>query len=209
MRRRKKRVKILPIILAVIISVVALRFTITYFISENNYTYNLLVEESFSGFNSGGYISDVEDLEPFKYSLTNGAVAGEAIIATYNTLNYLKEEEGYVEEFCVSDIIKAYDFYGAMAFGRWGTNPLAVKWYLESLGLTVGVNFDRDSFFASLEASTCVIYYSNNFESEDFSLITYYDSYKVTFYGPPIRTVYTQYTLDYQDSMVMLITIDF
>jgi len=224
MRRvQRSRIKWWHIVLIVVVLLASVNVGGNYIISENNYTHNLEVVELFSvgNFDSQDYLNNVNALSAFNYSLKQDVNAYTHILATYNTLNYLKRAglyEGTVDKYLFPEIIKYYDLYAQLGFGYLGTNPIAISWYFKSLGFKAEISFNRQDFSDKLVNSTIGILYrkgkttSGAEDIEYRTIIKEPEINRARYLGPSqtfdIRTRITYDTAEYKDYFLALITIN-
>lgn len=163
MRRRiRRRPKIFRTILIVLVSLIAFYFIGAYIVSEGNYGHNAILDEEVAF--EGKYISEYYEpyIEEYKYGLGDNSEARTAWVSIYNAMHYLYLQGLVEEEPVVSDIIRYLDVWGTLAYGKLGTNPLAVSGYLKSKGIEVEMVFNRLLFQDYIETSDAAILYHAN-----------------------------------------------
>jgi len=220
MRRvQRARVKWWHIVLIVVVLLASVNVSGNYIISENNYTHNLEVAELFDvgNFDNQDYLNNVNALSAFNYSLKQDVNAYSHILATYNTLNYLKRAglyEGTVDKYLFPEIIKYYDLYAQLGFGYLGTNPIAVSWYLKSLGFKVNITFDRGNIAEVMGSNDICILYRNG-KTEDgvkdveYRAVTRTSETQARFFGPSLNFhIGNKINIEYADYYLALFTVN-
>ena len=213
MRRRKKRISPFKIVLIVLVTILALNVGARYIISESNYENNVEMAASFNigSLDTSGYLGSATIISNFKYSLNQKIENYSIIVATYNALNYLKNEglyNGVVNQTILPDIIKYYDLYAQLGFGHLGINPLAVSWYLKSLGLNAEVAFDRENIVERMSNNAICILFRTDFKTHEFRALSYTSGTNARYYGPnQTFHIDNRINIEYKDLFLALITI--
>jgi len=216
MRRLQKKTSVFKIIMLVFALLVLANVATNYIVSETNYTHNVQVAEELNSnhFTSQGYINDTSILNNFKYTLNQNGDLYSLVISTYNVLNYLKTDLAAtgitVGPEIFPDIIQYYDRYAPLALGHLGSNPLAVKWYFNSIGLNAEVAFDRENIAEILASNDISVLFRTNYKDDtEFRAVTYINESQARYYGPNQSFhINNKINIDYKDHFLTLITVN-
>lgn len=109
--------------------------------SHKKYNRNILNQEN-GTYISGGYIENQEKWVNVKFGKSDMCYSGCEIIAAYNASKAL-EEEATAEK--IVELIAAYEKYGAVLGGKWGTSPYAIENYFRKEGYAVETTASLDT----------------------------------------------------------------
>ncbi|MGD9901642.1 MAG: hypothetical protein AB7S44_03810 [Spirochaetales bacterium] len=213
---QKKKVRIFPIILVLIVLLLGANFTTNYIMSNNNYDVNLVTEASFSNFSATGYISDTTKIVNFKYSYNPTVSNYSSIVATYNALNYLSRQalitlnDIYASKTEISEIIKHLDLWGQVGLGYMGTSFFAVSSYFKKIGLESELIFNKKEFATEIASNDVCILFHTNFSTFEFRAASYDTATTMQLYGPNTSANIANYINigDYAKDFFVLIAIN-
>jgi hypothetical protein len=200
---KKKKKHIFLFIIAVLIVMPILT-------AQINYGKNALSAESFSSFSSGGYIQNQNSTSVFKYGFNTSNKSGCGWIATYNVLTYLHNEGLYQDEIKIEDVIKPLDTFATFALGFLGTNPLVIKWLLESKGLKVDLVTNKDNFEEKAKASNIniMVYVGKYLNYGHYQMMEYNEMQdNFIFYTPASTKTMAEYLTSHENDHIFLLAI--
>ena len=178
--------------------------------AQINYGKNALSAQSFSSFNSEGYIQNQNSTSVFKYGFNTSDNSGCGWIATYNVLTYLHNKGFLEEQVKIEDVIKPLDSFATFGFGFLGSNPLVIKWLLESKGLEVDLVTNKNDFEEKAKTSTIniMVYVGKYLTYGHYQMMEYNEAQNnFILYTPASTKTMDEYLTRHKDDYTFLLAI--
>ena len=190
--------------------IIAILIIIPIITAQVNYGKNIVSAQSFSTYTIDGYIQDQGATSVFKYGFNSSSKSGCGWIATYNVLTFMYNKGFYDKEVPVEDVIKPLDSFASFGFGYLGTNPLAIKWFLEIKGFKVEFIIDQTKFKEKAKASdiNIIAYLRKNLTRGHYQMMEYDEAQDdFIFYTSSSRKTIESYLADHENDYTFLLTV--
>ncbi len=176
-------------------------------IAETNFHHNKKMEQTFSNFNSSGFITHQNNAKDFKFGLANSDFNGCGWVAVYNACKVLGID------ITISEIIKELDLFALNAYGLLGGNPFYVKRFFEKKGYEAKIHLNKNNFntaASSSQVSVIGYVWHNILDGGHYQTLVKHSSQAnaFQFYNSSYTKTMEQYITEKSDAHLFLITIN-